>query len=947
MSGRKLRIHEIEKEANIVMEENWRYTDMGPFHCDDSSDGDYSPSDSDSCEDHEVIANNINTDDKISQKNNEVIESENVVEPWKRMIGDYEDDTHYCLKCHVTIIGLDNYVDHRKTKCGTVLRNNEEISKEPTISPQLVQPDASFSLKADDFFSSLELQSSAKKINSNSGGKTINGVLTRSKAFAVIQASNTGKDFNYLEQHKQENEWLTDHSIKNLELEHNQTKTSTSRHNKKDELSDTIFDSSDEGSDELEYDDDNSDYDDDDDNAPPRTFTGGKWKPTSSPIPNSRGYAYWNIPPPHHTGAKWKPQNTTKIETGRQSEHLSTKSSVSKELFTTPPPSFTGSKWTRKIENVETKPKVKPKRNVICEALPCESTVGKWLYSNESIKKSNHEQPSSSKEKSNVEDVPSPFYTKGKWKPFESDENAKLQSTSSEVDTDRSPLRKSSGAVQYWCGPCNRRLASKIVYERHLKSELHFKRTLHERELEESAYLNLNSAKTKRAVTKIEYKQTKIKKEQARAPTRSRKKTFFNCSVCESRVNFQLIGKHLVSHYHCIKGDITLPESRQMVLDNIHSIVLQSPFQCGPCKFYCNTHESFLYHWLSDEHKKVATNAWSFFWCSECKYQSPTSNDMYTHLTSKEHSEMISVINRSVPVTIRRLTTMNCPTCNQQFLYNIELRKHCEKKNHAYNETGNDEYQSKHPCNDCSEVLKSKIAFQRHRQSKHKEKIYICSICSLNFNSIEEAKLHRRTPEHRCVFQNKRNKDVSKVCQYCSNRFENIVRLKEHLKEKHPEYTHSCPHCGKVFAIPQDLTVHVRNKACTYDNKDLKCNECDQCLFKSDSMSEFLFHKVLHTTPVYAESDESKRQIPQYKCPVCEKSFSKPSLRCHLRMHTKERPFICTLCNASFVRKNNWVFHMTNHDRSNMRKLEKANQVAEFGERPFLCSTCGASFKKR
>ncbi|KAF5272681.1 hypothetical protein FQA39_LY07708 [Lamprigera yunnana] len=55
--------------------------DMDPFHRDDSSDGDYSPSDSDSSEDHEVIANNINTDDKISQENNETIESENVVEP--------------------------------------------------------------------------------------------------------------------------------------------------------------------------------------------------------------------------------------------------------------------------------------------------------------------------------------------------------------------------------------------------------------------------------------------------------------------------------------------------------------------------------------------------------------------------------------------------------------------------------------------------------------------------------------------------------------------------------------------------------------------------------------------------------------------------------------------------------------------------------------------------
>ncbi|KAF5300092.1 hypothetical protein FQA39_LY11284 [Lamprigera yunnana] len=60
----------IEKHT---MEESWRNADMDPFHRNDSSDGDYSPSDSDSSGDDEVIANNINTDDEISQENNETI----------------------------------------------------------------------------------------------------------------------------------------------------------------------------------------------------------------------------------------------------------------------------------------------------------------------------------------------------------------------------------------------------------------------------------------------------------------------------------------------------------------------------------------------------------------------------------------------------------------------------------------------------------------------------------------------------------------------------------------------------------------------------------------------------------------------------------------------------------------------------------------------------------
>lgn len=34
---------------------------------------------------------------------------------------EYEDDTHFCLKCHATILGLETYVTHRKTGCGKTI----------------------------------------------------------------------------------------------------------------------------------------------------------------------------------------------------------------------------------------------------------------------------------------------------------------------------------------------------------------------------------------------------------------------------------------------------------------------------------------------------------------------------------------------------------------------------------------------------------------------------------------------------------------------------------------------------------------------------------------------------------------------------------------------------------------------------------------------------------
>lgn len=53
---------------------------------------------------------------------------------------------------------------------------------------------------------------------------------------------------------------------------------------------------------------------------------------------------------------------------------------------------------------------------------------------------------------------PPPFQTSGKWMPGKSDH------------------LKSGSNIHYFCRTCNRRLSSRISYEKHLRSELHFKR---------------------------------------------------------------------------------------------------------------------------------------------------------------------------------------------------------------------------------------------------------------------------------------------------------------------------------------------------------------------------------------------------------------------------------------------------------------------------------------
>lgn len=68
-----------------------------------------------------------------------------------------DDDTHLCLKCSATIIGLKNYIAHRKQHCYKIVRSDSALTS--VASPTTEHPYEPSSLRADDFFSSLELQS--------------------------------------------------------------------------------------------------------------------------------------------------------------------------------------------------------------------------------------------------------------------------------------------------------------------------------------------------------------------------------------------------------------------------------------------------------------------------------------------------------------------------------------------------------------------------------------------------------------------------------------------------------------------------------------------------------------------------------------------------------------------------------------------------------------------
>nr|XP_023016267.1 zinc finger protein 252 [Leptinotarsa decemlineata] len=922
------------------------------------------------------------------------------------MIADDDDDEHFCLKCQNTIVGLDNYVTHRRGGC--------KITAEPpkSLEPSaLLVPDEAISLKADDFFSSLELRSSAKKTETRptTGNKTVHGILTRSKTTGTANQTAAGPSRTVV--HPQQSKsgkhvWIGGDQLKELGQGDNQSKLITAVENLERRKEYTTryqdYDYSEDDSEAFYSDEDGSSTDDQD--VPPKNYTGGKWKPTS-PVGWSKKSEVrdWRVPPSSHTGGKWKPtsKRPNSPSTSDTKEKVKPFQSPKDDILSSsppetkkqdfadvPPPSFTGSKWVSSkrqdyhgISSPSTsKLKIKT-RSEYDYTLPPSTGKGKSKSSSgivsppsdireehnfksgiqeastfrSKLKEKRILYPSSSEEKQSISKIPKKSdsgkkpidpstpeetHTKGKFIP-------RTQNKDNPSIIDTSPLRKSSGAIQYWCSPCNRRLASKVVYKRHLKSELHLKRTSFDKEFDESD--EISSKKRPKTELKLNipdfgpedkiFQQTKKRKD--------RKKIYVRCAVCHTKVHAYFMGKHLISHYHCRRGDITSEEAKKMVLENIHSVVLESPFQCSICKFYCNTQGDFLRHWLSGDHARKIVPG--YFYCIMCKHRSESTQTMYDHLISPQHTEVVSVINRSVPIVLKNIHPISCLTCGKEFMLNMQLLNHCRKFNH--DDSVVKKFVNEFLCDICGIGFLSSVSLKRHKQIVHKIKYYICTPCNLKFSDKEEAKKHRTSAQHKyCSLGQKSEGSRAKTCEYCKETFTNFLLLKQHLQKTHPEHKIRCPHCGANFIISQELTTHLRLKSCKFEEREE--NEphslrCDKCMFSSNSAAELLFHMALHDQPslTYSYSsdtgtDTRSKPTPKYKCPVCEKLFPKASLQGHIRQHTQEKPYVCNVCTKSFARKSNLQFHIKNHARN-----IKVKPVT--GPSAFLCSVCGANFKKK
>lgn len=250
---------------------------------------------------------------------------------------------------------------------------------------------------------------------------------------------------------------------------------------------------------------------------------------------------------------------------------------------------------------------------------------------------------------------------------------------------------------------------------------------------------------------------------------------------------------------------------------------------------------------------------------------------------------------------LHRKSHTTCPECNKDFPSDRKMLQHL-RVNHLQGRRKSE------ACHICGKVV-LKQNLSRHIRSYHnKEVLHFCDVCNKGFYESALLKIHMTIHSESRPYN----------CDICAKTFKTQKHLdlhkKTHLDGEHKPKNIPCQYCEKLFCSMKEYDIHLQEHPEHTDS--FQCNVCNR---KFALEARLKLHAKIHIRPFKI-------------CQICGKSLaSLASFNTHMRIHTNEKPFKCSMCPKQYKQGNQLAIHKRCHS----------------GERPYKCKLCNLAFRQR
>uniref|UniRef100_A0AAR5PA33 C2H2-type domain-containing protein n=1 Tax=Dendroctonus ponderosae TaxID=77166 RepID=A0AAR5PA33_DENPD len=202
----------------------------------------------------------------------------------------------------------------------------------------------------------------------------------------------------------------------------------------------------------------------------------------------------------------------------------------------------------------------------------------------------------------------------------------------------------------------------------------------------------------------------------------------------------------------------------------------------------------------------------------------------------------------------------SCTECSEKFIHKASLTRHMRRAhNSEYLPDNRDPSQANTECPVCKGTY-LKTSLDAHLRTHTNIKQFSCPICSKEFTTKWNLKLHRYTHESRTQKPFK--------CALCRGAFIRESDFVSHMNSHKNVQPYTCNYCGAKFIRKYNCQRHVK------------------------------------------EHENAK----MYNCELCGKSFHRSYyLKDHMRIHSGDRPYSCHICGKTSTTKSNHNKHVNIH----------------------------------